>query len=62
MRELIKKKANDLYEWYERDYKDFTNSRIRAMEYCRKQIWNPNIPEGDKLFWLEVKEELRKKY
>lgn len=58
-KEKITKTALDLYEYYERDYDDFTNSRLRAIKYCNAQIANENSSEKDKLMWLDVKTELQ---
>lgn len=57
----IEFKANQLYEYYERDYNDFTNSKLRAMEHCKREIWRTESKE-DKLFWIDVKNHLNKKY
>jgi len=57
----IESKANELYEFYERDYSDFTNSKLRAIEYCKRQIWRSESKEV-KLFWIDVKNHLNKKY
>lgn len=58
-KEKITKAALNLYEYYERDYNDFTNSRLRAIKYCNAQIANENNTEKDKLMWLDVKTELQ---
>lgn len=58
-KEKVEKQAIGLYEYYERDYNNFTNSRLRAIKYCNAQIANSNVPAPDKLFWLDVKTELQ---
>jgi hypothetical protein len=55
----ITKAAMDLYEYYERDYDSFINSRLRAIKYCNAQISNSNLSEQEKLTWLDVKTELQ---
>lgn len=57
----IEKKANELYEYYERDYKDFTNSKLRAMEHCKRENWLTESKE-DRLFWIDVKHFINKNY
>lgn len=57
-KEKVTKQAIGLYEYYERDYTDFTNSRLRAIKYCDVRILNNTEPEV-KLFWLDVKTELQ---
>ena len=57
----IQQKANELYELYERDYSDFTNSKLRAIGHCQREIWRTESKE-DKLFWIDVKKELNKNY
>lgn len=56
--EKIAQTAIKLYEYYERDYTDFTNSRLRAIKYCDLRILNNSEKEA-KLFWLDVKTELQ---
>jgi len=56
--EKVAQAAIKLYEYYERDYTDFTNSRLRAIKYCDLRIANNNEKEA-KLFWLDVKTELQ---
>lgn len=58
-KEKVTKTAMDLYEYYERDYDSFINSRLRAIKYCNAQIANPKLTEQDKLYWLDVKIELQ---
>lgn len=58
-KQKIAKTALQLYEYYERDYTDFTNSRLRAIKYCDAQIANKNLSEQEKLTWLDVKTELQ---
>lgn len=58
-KEKVTKQAMGLYEYYERDYDSFINSRLRSIKYCNAQIANPNLTEQDKLFWLDVKTELQ---
>ena len=55
----VAKAAMDLYEYYERDYTSFINSRLRAIKYCDSQISNKNLSEQEKLTWLDVKTELQ---
>lgn len=57
-KEKIAKTAIQLYEHYERDYTDFTNSRLRAIRYCDNKIATVSTSE-DKLIWLDVKTELQ---
>lgn len=57
-KEKVTKQAIGLYEYYERDYTEFMNSRLRAIKYCDAQIANCKS-EPDKLFWLDVKTELQ---
>ena len=55
--EKVKKAANDIYEHYERDYTDFTNSKLRSVSYCERKILETENQE-EKLFFLDVKTEL----
>lgn len=57
-KEKIAKIAIELYEHYERDYTDFTNSRLRAIKYCDAKI-TISRSSDDKLMWLDVKTELQ---
>lgn len=57
-KEKIAKTAIQLYEHYERDYANFTNSRLRAIKYCDNKIATVSTSE-DKLIWLDVKTELQ---
>lgn len=51
---LISHTANELYEFYERDYNDFTNSALRSIGFCERQARSQN-PD----FWLDVKHYLK---
>ncbi len=61
MKDRVKKIANELYEFYERDYKSFTNSKLRAVGHCNRKIWATDSNE-DKLMWVEIKKELNNNY
>jgi len=38
MQTIIYDKANELYEYFERDYKSFACSKQRAMLFCQKKM------------------------
>lgn len=57
-KEKVTYHAIQLYEFYERDYTDFTNSRLRAIRYCDTKI-SSATEQTQKLFWLDVKTELQ---
>lgn len=57
-KEKVTKQAMGLYEYYERDYDSFINSRLRAIRYCDTKI-SSATEQTQKLFWLDVKTELQ---
>lgn len=61
MESKIKAKANELYEYYEKDYSEFKNSRMRAVDHCNTNIEKSETIE-DRLFWIDVKTELKTNY
>lgn len=61
MRDIIYDKANELYELFERDYKNFACSKQRAIFYCQKKI-NISSAKEDKLFWFDVKQLIKDKF
>lgn len=61
MESKIKAKANELYELYENDYSDFKNSRLRAIEHCNKNISRSETIH-ERVFWIDVKTELKTNY
>jgi hypothetical protein len=61
MQDKVKKIANELYEFYERDYTSFINSKLRAISYCNRKIWASDSNDN-KLIWVEVKKELKDNY
>lgn len=36
--ELVKREANNLYEFYERDYNSFQSSKLRAIADCERKL------------------------
>ncbi len=36
--ELVKREANNLYEFYERDYNNFQSSKLRAIADCERKL------------------------
>lgn len=36
--DIIKSKANELFEFYERDYRSFHRSKFRAISHCEREL------------------------
>jgi len=60
-KDIIFTKANELYEYFERDYKSFTCSKQRAILYCQKMT-NISSNQQDKIFWIDVKTLIKRKF
>ncbi len=58
---IIKIKANELYEYYERDYNNFYNSKARSIAHCERELRFISDEEQRRL-WIEIKEELKKNF
>ncbi len=60
-KDIIFIKANEIYELFERDYKVFDNSKLRAINLCERNIERCTNNE-DKLFWIDVKTLIKRKF
>ncbi len=57
----VKEQANELYEFFEKDYSDYKSSKISAIDQCDVNIRTSILPE-EKVFWIDVKTELKNNY
>jgi hypothetical protein len=57
----IKSKANDLFEFYERDYRSFHSSKSRAIAHCDREL-RIISDEEQRAILEEVKKELKKNF
>ena len=57
----VKSKANEIYELFERDYRNFHNSKSRAIAYCDRELRKVS-DEDQRDFLVEIKKELIKNF
>ena len=59
--QTIKSKANELFEFYERDYRSFHSSKSRAISHCDREL-RIISDEEQRAILEEVKKELKKNF
>ncbi len=59
--ELVKTEANNLYEFYERDYNSFQSSKLRAIADCERKL-RVISDTSQRLLWESVMNELKKNF
>lgn len=59
--ELVKIEANNLYEFYERDYYSFESSKLRAIADCQRKL-RVISDKSQRLLWEAVINELKKNF
>lgn len=58
---LVKNKANEIFEYYERDFRSFHSSKSRAIAHCDREL--RIISDEQQRALLEaVKKELKKNF
>lgn len=59
--ELVKSEANNLYEFYERDYYSYQSSKLRAIADCERRL-RLISDSSQRILWEAVINELRKNF